>query len=245
MSTGDHHLRRTLTNTPAVLDEAHFVNVSFVDEDGLPVSTEPPNPTSSPSLPLSPQQCLPMVHAIEQDAEGELTVYLHGYHKGRLMRLLPPESRVCITATLLDGLALALSAFHSSINHRSAVLHGEVVDWDETTPDAAAAKWDAAKQIVNHVMPGRWDNCRQPNKGEMATTGFLKVKILSASAKVRTGEPGEEKRDVEDDELTGRVWAGIVPTKISYGTPEPSAFNRAPVGAYMDEYMAKGGVPGG
>lgn len=186
-----------------------------------------------------------MVHAIEQDAEGELTVYLHGYHKGRLMRLLPPESRVCITATLLDGLALALSAFHSSINHRSAVLHGEVADWDETTPDAAAAKWDAAKQIVNHVMPGRWDNCRQPNKGEMATTGFLKVKILSASAKVRTGEPGEEKRDVEDDELTGRVWAGIVPTKISYGTPEPSAFNRAPLGAYMDEYMAKGGVPGG
>lgn len=151
-----------------------------------------------------------MVHAIEE-SEDTLYVYIHGYHRARIMRLLPPESRVCVTATVLTGLALALSAFESSINHRTAVLHGQIVDWDEDAPSSAAAKWDAGRQIVQHVMPGRWADCRQPTQSEMATTGFLKIKVLSASAKCSDGPPGEKKQDLQDEVLVGKTWAGVVP----------------------------------
>lgn len=137
----------------------------------------------------------------------DLTLYLHGHHRARLVRLLPPETRVCITATLLDGIVLALSAFNSSINHRSAVLHGEVVELGE------GETHEAARAIVESVVPGRWDGCRPPSQAEMATTGFVKVSVHSASAKVRSGEPGEERRDARDDALRERVWAGVIPGK--------------------------------
>jgi nitroimidazol reductase NimA-like FMN-containing flavoprotein (pyridoxamine 5'-phosphate oxidase superfamily) len=151
-----------------------------------------------------------MVHAITQ-TNSTLHVYLHGYHRARLVRLLPPETRVCITATLFDGLVLALSAFSSSINHRSAVLHGVVCEWDEDGAQARAEKWEAARQITEHVMPGRWADCRQPSNAEMNTTGFVKVAITSASAKCRAGQPGEEKRDLADAALVGKTWAGVIP----------------------------------
>ncbi|TXT08976.1 hypothetical protein VHUM_02450 [Vanrija humicola] len=186
-----------------------------------------------------------MIAAVFEDDNGDLTVYLHGYHKARLVKLLPPESRVCITATLLDGIGLALSAFHHTMNHRSAVLHGVVDDWDETTDDAAQAKWDAARQIVNAVVPGRWEHCRPPNKAEMTTTGFLKVRVLSASAKVRSGQPGEEKKDLQDKELLGKTWAGIIPTRLAYGTPQPSDFNVAPVPEHISAYLADTNVAPG
>lgn len=154
-----------------------------------------------------------MICATEVDSSGELWLYMHGYHRARFARLLPPETRVCVTATLLDGLVLALTAFNSSMNHRSAVVHGEVVDWDETTNDAKEAKWQAAKHIVEKVMPGRWDECRKPNQSEMVTTGFLKIKALSASAKCRSGDPGDDKMDKEDDEVANNFWVGVVPSE--------------------------------
>jgi len=146
-----------------------------------------------------------MVHAVTHTG-STLHIYLHGYHRARLVRLLPPETRVCITATLFDGISLALSAFSSSINHRSAVCHGEVAD--DMTPDE---KWEASRQIVEHVCPGRWEDCRQPSSAEMNTTGFIKVNVLSASAKCRAGQPGEEMRDMRDQELVGGTWAGVIP----------------------------------
>jgi nitroimidazol reductase NimA-like FMN-containing flavoprotein (pyridoxamine 5'-phosphate oxidase superfamily) len=159
-----------------------------------------------------------MIHAVTEES-GHLYIYLHGYRRARLVRLLPPETRVCITATLLDGLALALSAFSSSINHRSAILHGEVVAFDGEDDDTEEkqkvydAKYEAGRQIVEKVMPGRWDHARQPSKAEMATTGFLKIRVLSGSAKCRAGQPGEERRDMLDEELIQSTWAGVVPSK--------------------------------
>ncbi|KAL1411447.1 hypothetical protein Q8F55_002403 [Vanrija albida] len=198
----------------SIIQQAHFVNVAFVDLDGNP-------------------QSIPMICAVFESEDG-LTLYLHGYHKARLVKLLPPESRVCVSATLLDGIGLALSAFHHTMNHRSAVLHGVVEDWDETTPDAAAAKWDAARQIVDAVVPGRWAHCREPNGAEMTSTGFLKVRVLSASAKVRSGQPGEERKDVLDKELVGKTWAGIIPN-----------FNVAPLPEHIAAYIADANVAPG
>ncbi|WOO78257.1 uncharacterized protein LOC62_02G001807 [Vanrija pseudolonga] len=202
----------------AIIQESHFVNVSFVDLDGMP-------------------QCIPMVSAIEEAQDG-LYVYIHGYHKARLVKMLPPESRVCITATLLDGLALAWSAYASNMNYRCAVLHGEVLDWDETTPDAQAAKMEAARQIVEGVCVGRWDECRQPSKAEMTTTGFLKIKVLSASAKISSGCAGEEKRDLDDDEVTSKLWAGVIPTKLTLLDPIDSPDNKVPVPKTVKDFIA-------
>ncbi|CAK9781129.1 unnamed protein product [Cutaneotrichosporon oleaginosum] len=191
-----HKARYDFDTIKQIIVEAHFVNVAFVDLDGNP-------------------SCIPMVAAITDTPSG-LEVYLHGHHRARLVRLLPPETRVCITATLLDGIVLALSAFNSSINHRSAVLHGEVVEFGMRDTDGAeqwnaGERWDAARAIVESVLPGRWDGCRAPSQAEMATTGFVKVKIHSASAKIRSGEPGEERRDEKDDKLRDKVWAGVIP----------------------------------
>ncbi|BEI85495.1 hypothetical protein CcaverHIS002_0508960 [Cutaneotrichosporon cavernicola] len=204
-----------------IIAEAHFVNVAFVDLDGNP-------------------QCIPMVAAIVETPAG-LEVYLHGYHRARLVRLVPPETRVCITATLMDGIVLALSAFNSSINHRSAVLHGQVGEWSEGEA-GEKERWEASRAIVEGVMPGRWDGCRAPSPAEMTTTGFVKVKIHSASAKIRSGEPGEERRDEKDEELRSRVWAGVIPVRAAYGTPEPSRFNRVPLPDYIQTSIVRGGA---
>lgn len=201
-----------------------------------------------------------MVCAIEETPSGDLFAYIHGYSRARLVQLLPPETRVCLTATLLDGIGLSLSAFNSTLNHRSAVLHGEVVDWDDE-PDPAQAQWDAARMIVDAVLPGRWDACRQPTKAEMTTTAFLKIKVITASAKCRAGEANEEKRDERDGDLTSRVWAGVIPSmsrasavtcgaddtaRVAYGVPIPSSKNKMDdVPDYINAFIKGEHAPSG
>ncbi len=124
-----------------------------------------------------------MVGAIQQDKEtSDVYVYIHGHAKARLVQLLPPTTRVCLTASILDGLVLALVAFHHSMNYRSAVLHGEVVPFDdeEGSQKEEDEKWEAGKEIVEKVLKGRWEASRQPTKAEMKSTGFIKIKVLSA-----------------------------------------------------------------
>lgn len=103
------------------------------------------------------------------------------------------------------------------------------MDWDETTPDAQAAKMDAARQIVEGVCVGRWDECRQPSKAEMTTTGFLKIKVLSASAKISSGCAGEEKRDLDDAEVSSKLWAGVIPSTLVENLFEDRGSSRSAV----------------
>jgi nitroimidazol reductase NimA-like FMN-containing flavoprotein (pyridoxamine 5'-phosphate oxidase superfamily) len=118
---------------------------------------------------------------------------------------------VCLTVTLLDGLVLARSAFHHSVNFRSVVLFGRA------TPVAdSAAKTAALRAISEHLVPGRWDEVRPPAARELAMTAVLEVPIEEASAKIRTGPP---KDDPED--LSLPVWAGVLPLETVPGEPLP------------------------
>lgn len=147
---------------------------------------------------------------------------------------------ICIAATHVDGLVLALSPFSHSYNYRSAVLQGSatvVSDLDE--------KLWAMTLLTNGVLPQRWENSRNPPTGaEMQTTRILRVRIVSASAKIRAEGPHDERLDVQNEELVGRVWTGVVPVSLAdlknffgeptcigfqvfegFGEPVPSTYN--------------------
>jgi len=158
-----------------------------------------------------------------------LDLYLHGYVSSRLMRLgsaSPTDSEeglpLTIAATHLDGLVLALTPNHHSYNYRSSILHGfatPVIDLDEKI-------W-AMEKITNSVVDDRWNNTRlPPTKTEMTSTQILKVKIVDASAKIRTGPPADDRADMKNDELRGKTWIGVVPSWTAFGTPIPSPENR-------------------
>jgi hypothetical protein len=141
------------------------------------------------------------------------TLLVHGAAASRMLRTLKAGVEVCITVTHLDGLVLARSAFHHSMNYRSVVVFGQgrVVD----DPDA---KREALKALTEHLAPGRWDATRQPTAGEVAGTLVLEVPIAEASAKVRTGGPVDDEAD-----YALPVWAGEVPLRLVEGTPVPDA----------------------
>jgi nitroimidazol reductase NimA-like FMN-containing flavoprotein (pyridoxamine 5'-phosphate oxidase superfamily) len=119
------------------------------------------------------------------------------------------EIDVCLTVTLLDGLVLARSAFHHSMNYRSVVVLGKA----RLVADAVE-KVNALQAFVDHVAPGRWDEVRQPTAKELQATSVLSLALDEVSAKVRTGPPVD---DEEDYSLP--VWAGVVPLHIQSGEP--------------------------
>jgi uncharacterized protein len=137
-------------------------------------------------------------------------VYVHGSVGSLYMReLAENKSSVCISVTHLDGLVLARSAFHHSMNYRSAVIfsHAEkVVD--------AAELYQVLELFTNKIQLGRWNDVRKPTDGEWKATMVLKFKIEEASAKIRTGEPKDDEEDYELD-----VWAGVVPLKFERQPP--------------------------
>ena len=170
----------------AVLDEARVCHVGFV-ENGRP-------------------WVIPTTYG----RDGEV-LYLHGAAVGRLMRTLTSGLDVCVTVTLLDGLVLARSAFAHSMNYRSVLVAGtavEVVDID--------AKLHALRCIVDHVLPGRWEEVRQPTPQELDATSVLVLPLDNLSAKVRSGAPVDSK---SDRALT--LWAGDVPLRQVVGEPRP------------------------
>lgn len=139
------------------------------------------------------------------------TIYLHGSIKSRLMQLGQANTPLCITVTHVDGLVLARSAFHSSLNYRSVVLFGqaeEVTDSEE--------KADALHRITNQILRGRWEEVRELKASEIMATSVLKMRIEDASAKIRTGGPKDDKED-----YALPIWAGVVPMHTQYGAPEP------------------------
>ena len=150
-------------------------------------------------------------------------IYLHGSPLSRLVRRLGEGVPMCLTVSLLDGLVLARSAFHHSMNYRSVVVLGQgraVRDWHE--------KQDALRAIVDHVVPGRSDEARGPSEKELDATEVVALDIDEASAKIRTGPPVDAGQD-----YALPVWAGVVPLGVAVGAPVADERCTAPVPAYV------------
>jgi len=153
-------------------------------------------------------------------------VYLHGSVGSHYMRELASKKLpVCISATILDGIVLARSAFHHSVNYRSVVVfsQGEVVtDEDEL--------YRALEIFTNKMCPGRWDDIRKPNAGEWKATMLLAFPIEEASAKVRVGHPKDDEEDYALD-----IWAGVLPMRLEKKPLVPDEALKAgvPVPAYL------------
>lgn len=141
--------------------------------------------------------------------EGE-QVYWHGSSASQMLRHLTQGVPVCFTVTHLDGLVLARSGFHHSINYRSVMAFGTA----ELVPERE--KLEALDRFVDHVLPGRNADIRRPTKQEVKATTVLRMTLDEVSAKVRTGAPVD---DEEDYALP--CWAGVVPLATHVGTPEP------------------------
>lgn len=137
------------------------------------------------------------------------TLYLHGSAASRAMRGLSGGIPVCVTVTLVDGLVLARSAFHHSINYRSVVILGAA-----TVVAAAEEKMTALRAFTEHVIPGRWDDVREPNEQELKGTSVLALPLLEVSAKTRTGPPKDDEED-----MAIPVWAGELPLRITAESP--------------------------
>ncbi|WP_348247590.1 pyridoxamine 5'-phosphate oxidase family protein [Leptolyngbya sp. GB1-A1] len=132
-------------------------------------------------------------------------LYLHGSPASRMLRTLKQGVEMCVTVTLLDGLVLARSAFHHSMNYRSVVVFGRA----EVVEDAAE-KIAALKAFTEHVMPGRWSELRPATQQEIAGTLVLSLPLNEASAKVRTGPPKDDEADYELP-----IWAGELPLRLT------------------------------
>ena len=167
-----------------ILDEAFICHVGFV-ADGKPVVI----PTSYGRI------------------DDEL--YIHGSAASRMLRSLEEGIDVCVTVTLIDGLVLARSAFHHSINYRSVVIFGAA-----KLVNDPAEKLKALHAFTDHVVPGRWEEVRPPSESELRATLVFKLRLVEVSAKVRTGPPID---DEEDYSLA--VWAGVVPLELRAAAP--------------------------
>src|SRR5437764_10689980 len=168
----------------AILDEAFICHVGFA-VDGRPVVI----PTGYGRI-------------------GDV-LYIHGSAASRMLRTLSEGIDVCVTATLVDALVLARSAFHHSFNYRSVVVFGKarvVTSKDE--------KMTALRAFTEHVIAGRWDEVREPNDNELKATTVLALALEEASAKIRTGPPMEDEAD-----HALPVWAGGLPLRLATGEP--------------------------
>lgn len=197
----------------------------------MPVSLTPTDRTRLRRLPQRGSYDLDVIHAILDEAFvchiafsvgdqpytlpmafGRIgdQLYLHAASVGRLVRASAAGLALGVTVTLVDGLVLARSAFHHSVNYRSVVVLGRA-----RIVDDPGEKQSALRAIVNHVVTNRWDEVREPSAQELKATGVLALALDEASAKVRTGGP------IDDEEDYARaVWAGVVPLRTTIGVPE-------------------------
>lgn len=147
---------------------------------------------------------IPTGYARDEDA-----LLIHGSAASRMMRNLASEIEVCVTVTLVDGLVLARSAFHHSVNYRSVVIFGRA-----RLIEDEGEKFRALRALTEHIVPRRWDEVRLPNSKELKATTVLRLPINEASAKIRTGNPVDDREDYELN-----VWAGVLPLEIKSGSP--------------------------
>lgn len=183
----------------AILDEALICHVGFTDDEGRPV-------------------VIPTIHA----RVGNV-LYLHGSPASRMLRGIR-NRQVSVAATLLDGLVLAKSHMHHSMNYRSVVAFGTaraVTDPDEKTT--------ALRAIVEHLVEGRWEGARRPNDKEHKATSVVAIDIEEASAKRRSGPPGDDEEDLELP-----FWAGVIPVALQAGDPIP--FSEEPIPDHVTDW---------
>jgi nitroimidazol reductase NimA-like FMN-containing flavoprotein (pyridoxamine 5'-phosphate oxidase superfamily) len=185
-----------------IVDEAFICHIGFV-EDGQPF-------------------VIPTIHVRHED-----TIFFHGAKASRMLKHIKAGNPLCVTVTLLDGLVMARSVFHHSMNYRAAVLYGcgRIVD-DE------AEKLEALRLVSEAVMPGSWDDARQPTRKEMNATTVVAMPIESASAKIRSGPPGDD-----DEDYALPVWAGVVPIRQQIEMPVADPLLRE--GVEVPDYMAR------
>jgi nitroimidazol reductase NimA-like FMN-containing flavoprotein (pyridoxamine 5'-phosphate oxidase superfamily) len=166
---------------------------------------------------------IPTMYARVGDA-----IYFHGSAASRMLRGAGAGIPVCVTVTLVDGLVLARSVFNHSMNYRSVVALGRAA-----VVDAPVEKIAALRAFTEKILPGRWNDARQPNEKELKATSILRLPLTEASAKIRSG-PVED--DAEDYALG--VWAGIVPMRLAAGAPmrDERCDAHIPVPEYAAEY---------
>jgi nitroimidazol reductase NimA-like FMN-containing flavoprotein (pyridoxamine 5'-phosphate oxidase superfamily) len=186
----------------AILDEAIVSHVGTVDPAGHPV-------------------VIPTLHARVGD-----WLYIHGSAASRTLRQAE-RAEICLTATLLDGLVLARSAFHHSVNYRSVVVFGQAEQIEESD-----GKRRALEAFTEKLVPGRWGDARLPSEQELKGTAVLRVRLDEASAKVRTGGPVEE-----EDDYALPVWAGTIDLRLTTGDPKPD--NRLVPGVECPSYLTE------
>ena len=167
-----------------ILDEAFICHVGFV-VDGQPF-------------------VIPTGYARVGD-----TIYIHGSAASRMLRSLAEGIEVCVTVTLLDGLVLARTAFHHSVNYRSVMILGRA-----TLIEDAEEKMAALKAFTEQVVQGRWDDVRWPNEQELKATSVLRLPLAEVSTKVRTGPPLDDEED-----MSLPVWAGVIPLHLAASAP--------------------------
>jgi nitroimidazol reductase NimA-like FMN-containing flavoprotein (pyridoxamine 5'-phosphate oxidase superfamily) len=136
-------------------------------------------------------------------------IYFHGSAASRMLRGVSEGANVCVTVTLADGIVLARSVFNHSMNYRSVVALGKA-----TLVEAPQEKLEALRAFTEKILPGRWDDARQPNEKELKATSILRLPLTEASAKVRVGPPED---DAPDYALP--VWAGVIPLGVVAGAP--------------------------
>ncbi len=192
----------------AILDEALIAHLGIVAPDGQPIVT-------------------PTLHA----RDGDL-LYCHGAVASRTLRALDAGVPACLTVSLLDGLVLARSAMHHSANYRSVMVMGTARAIVEP-----AEKLAALRAIVEHIVPGRWEQVRQPDENELKATAVLALRIDEASAKVRRGGPVDDEQDMALD-----VWAGVLPlcTRAEPPAPEPGLRAGIKLPANLSAYRRPG-----
>ena len=185
----------------AIIDEALLCHVGFV-VDGQPF-------------------VIPTIHTRIDD-----TLYFHGSAASRMLRSLREGVDACVTITLLDGLVLARSAFHHSMNYRSVVVLGRasaVTDDDE--------KVRVLDALVEHVCRGRSADARKPSASELKQTAVLRLPITEASAKIRSGPPLDDEED-----YAMNIWAGVLPLRLMSGEPVADARNVGELPEYVRNY---------
>jgi uncharacterized protein len=158
-------------------------------------------------------------------------IYFHGSAASRMLRNLGEGIPVCITVTLTDGFVLARSVFNHSMNYRSVVALGKAV-----LVDAREEKLKALHAFTEKILPGRWNDARQPNEKELKVTSILRLPLTEVSAKIRTGPPIDD-----DPDYALRVWAGLIPLQLVPGSPirDEKCDSSIPVPAYAIDYRRR------
>src|SRR6266568_5645744 len=169
----------------------------------------------------------PFVIPTSYGRKGDV-LYIHGSAASRMLRNASGGIPICVTVTLLDGLVLARSIFNHSMNYRSVVVLGTAVAVEDS-----AEKLQALRALSEHILPGRWEESRQPNERELKATLVMRLPITEFSAKVRTGPPIDNEED-----YSFPTWAGVVPLQTVAGSPikDPKLDPKTLVPSYVRSY---------